>query len=602
MAILLVLLFAILLIAGPVVAGVLGIQLGLAGVISMGVGLMTALVSGIVLTVTKLYHKTSADQAFVRTGQGGAKVVKDGGCLVIPVIHTVVPVSLRTFKLEVTSENEQAMITKDKLRADIEAEFFIRVNPEQDSILQASRSIGGRMVDVEAVKELVEDKLISALRSAAANKTLEELNSERDQFLDSVREDVGADLSPNGFVLETATISKLDQTDEKFLRKDGNMFDAQGARKMAEIVQKNLTERNVLVREGERARTEQDVDTKKQVLSLQQQEAEAQAKQQAEIAQVNAQQEQAARQAEIASAQAVELSDVQKQEALAIAATKKQEAVMVAEQQKEEAIAEAREQKALKEAEMAKAQALKTAEVENIKTVEVTATAEREKEKAVIAARATADAAYVDKQRAADAGAYEVKTKANADKEAAEAKAAAIEREALAHAEAKKAEANGLRAVQMVPVDVDRKQVEVEQDRVENVLKQELEARENSGKVAQEFEIAKLQVDANRDVQVAQAHAVASIWQRADVKLYGTADQVDSMMTSMMQGQTFSQKIDSFFENEGAATALGATAADIAENVAKAVSTSGNSDDSLKGRLLGKKSSKGNDGGPTTVA
>ena len=53
--------------------------------------------------------------------------------------------------------------------------------------------------------------------------------------------------------LETVTISKLDQTDEVHL-KDTNIFDARGRRKIAEVTQENLTERNRLVREGEQAR------------------------------------------------------------------------------------------------------------------------------------------------------------------------------------------------------------------------------------------------------------------------------------------------------------------------------------------------------------
>ena len=196
--------------------------------------------AGVLLVVTRLYQKTKASESFVRTGAGGVQVIRDGGCIVIPFLHELVRVSLQTIKLEVVRENEDALITLDKLRADIRAEFFVRVQPDRESILQASRSLGERMSSSGAVKELVEDKLVSALRTAAAGKTLEQLNSERDEFLAEVMKLVADDLRSNGLILETATISKLDQTDERFLKVE-NIFDAQGRRKIAEITQQNLT-------------------------------------------------------------------------------------------------------------------------------------------------------------------------------------------------------------------------------------------------------------------------------------------------------------------------------------------------------------------------
>ena len=64
-------------------------------------GVVILFVVSIAAVVTKLYRKASANMAFVRTGAGGARVVKDGGTLVVPVIHHVIPVSLETMRLNV---------------------------------------------------------------------------------------------------------------------------------------------------------------------------------------------------------------------------------------------------------------------------------------------------------------------------------------------------------------------------------------------------------------------------------------------------------------------------------------------------------------------
>ena len=44
-------------------------------------------VTALLTAVTKLYRKTKAHEAFVRTGMGKAKVVLDGGSFVVPIIH-----------------------------------------------------------------------------------------------------------------------------------------------------------------------------------------------------------------------------------------------------------------------------------------------------------------------------------------------------------------------------------------------------------------------------------------------------------------------------------------------------------------------------------
>ena len=85
-------------------------------------GLVLLLVGMVATLVTQLYRKTSADQAFVRTGMGGARVVLDAGTYVIPVVHRLLEVNLRTMKLGVNPKGRNALITRDNLRADVLAQ------------------------------------------------------------------------------------------------------------------------------------------------------------------------------------------------------------------------------------------------------------------------------------------------------------------------------------------------------------------------------------------------------------------------------------------------------------------------------------------------
>ncbi|MBY0420808.1 MAG: hypothetical protein K2Q06_00790, partial [Parvularculaceae bacterium] len=65
--------------------------------------------------VARLYRRASKEVSFVRTGFGGQKVIVNGGALVFPVLHEIIPVNMNTLRLEVRRANEQALITKDRM-------------------------------------------------------------------------------------------------------------------------------------------------------------------------------------------------------------------------------------------------------------------------------------------------------------------------------------------------------------------------------------------------------------------------------------------------------------------------------------------------------
>lgn len=538
------LIFGIMLIAAPITCAVLGHPLGgVPTTILLGAGLVFTILAAVVLTITKLYVKTKASEAFVRTGMGGPKVIMDGGALVIPVVHQMVRISLQTFKLEVSREGPAALITEDMLRADIKAEFFIRVPPEIESIKSAARSFGEKMGDTATVTKIVEDKLVSALRTVAATRTLASLNTKRDEFLGEVQRIVAKDLSHNGLTLETATISKLDQADPATL-KDNNIFDAQGLRTIAETTQNQLTARNALTRQGEQARKQQDVETQMKVLELDRKQAEALAAQQAEIAKVQAEQTRQSQEKQIETARAVDLANVAKAQAIEVAKREQQKAIEVAERQKQEAIARAEQERTAAEAALADAEAGREKARQTVKTVEVEAEAERDKKKQVINAQANAEQKYVEAMRAADASAYKLEKEAGAKKAAADAEAEAVTKKANAEAAAKKAQAEGERALALVPVEVANKKVEVEKRRVEEVLKPELEAREAHGQAAQSFELEQLRISKEAEVRIASANATVQLLNKVDAQVFGTPEDVAKMLGHFRSGMGISRTVD----------------------------------------------------------
>ena len=64
-----------------------------------GVILVALFVLGLILT--RLYRRASKEVSFVRTGFGGEKVIMNGGAMVLPVLHEIIPVNMNTLRLEV---------------------------------------------------------------------------------------------------------------------------------------------------------------------------------------------------------------------------------------------------------------------------------------------------------------------------------------------------------------------------------------------------------------------------------------------------------------------------------------------------------------------
>ena len=166
-----------------------------------------------------LYRRSTKETAFVRTGFGGEKVVINAGAFVIPVLHEMSPVNMSVMRIEVRRGETTALITRDRMRVDLIAEFFLRVQPTPESVSLASQTLGRRALQPDGIRDLFEGKFASSLRAGAAEFTLQELHEQRSRFMARVRELASEALSFNGLDLETVSLVDLDQTSLEYFDK-----------------------------------------------------------------------------------------------------------------------------------------------------------------------------------------------------------------------------------------------------------------------------------------------------------------------------------------------------------------------------------------------
>ncbi|MEO0959803.1 MAG: SPFH domain-containing protein, partial [Pseudomonadota bacterium] len=129
-------------------------------------GLVVPIVAIVVLLVfvglvlARLYRRSTREVSLVKTGAGGRRVIMDGGTIVIPLLHEISPVNMKTLRLEVRRWGEGSLITKDRMRVDVGVEFYVSVQANEDGIAKAAQTLGDKTFNIEGLREMIEGKLV----------------------------------------------------------------------------------------------------------------------------------------------------------------------------------------------------------------------------------------------------------------------------------------------------------------------------------------------------------------------------------------------------------------------------------------------------------
>ena len=257
-----------------------------------------------------LYRRSSKEVSFVRTGLGGEKGVLNGGAFVLPIIHNITTVGMRT------------------LRVEIVAEFYVRVSPTAASVSIAAGSLGQRTLEPDSLRELVQGRFVDALGIVAAKMTMEEMQENRGDYIKSVKVLVAESLSETGLVLEAVSLTSLDQASLDVFN-PSNVFDAEGLTQLTEQIETRKKKRNDIEQDttikirSKNLETEQkalEIDKQREFARLKQEReiAKQKSKEQTEIATEQATQEQLAEASRIKSHEEIEKARISQQDTIEV--------------------------------------------------------------------------------------------------------------------------------------------------------------------------------------------------------------------------------------------------------------------------------------------
>ncbi|MBX7514072.1 flotillin family protein [Qipengyuania sp. GH38] len=410
----------------------------------IGMAVIAVVVVSFFAFLLRMYRRASKEIAFVRTGVGGEKVVMNGGALVLPVLHETMPVNMNTLVLSVIRRDGEALITLDRLRIDVKAEFYVRVKPDADAIAMAAQTLGQRTMQPEMLKDLVEGKFVDALRSVAAGMTMNELHEQRADFVQKVQQVSSNDLAMNGLELESVSLTGLDQTSIEHFNAN-NAFDAEGLTKLTEQIEARKKLRNDIEQDTrvqmETKNLEADarsfeIGRDKEYARLQQ-EREVEIRRAAQASEIAREQAERSREADAARIEAKKQVDAQQIEADRLveeARIDQQRALEIARQEQQIAVQNKSREESQAKAEADEARAKAVAAEEQVATSRESEIAERQKKIELIEA-----------SKQAEREAISVRVEAEAERDAATNRAEALRLEAQGEAEAEKLRAEAAR-------------------------------------------------------------------------------------------------------------------------------------------------------------
>ncbi len=229
--------------------------------------LLTIIIAIAVYLLHWLYRHSSKDQSFVRTGLGGEKVVMGGGAFLVPIVHTITRVNMNAVPIEIRRTSEQSLITKNKMRVDVIAEFLVRVIGSKAGVSTAARTLGERTSRPAELKEIVQGRFVDAMAAVAATMTMDEIHTNRGRYINEVA-DLGAKtLENNGLELENASLTSLNQTDVAVFDPN-NAFDAEGLAQLTDQIEQHRKRRNQIESDTRIQITLKDYETEQRSLEI----------------------------------------------------------------------------------------------------------------------------------------------------------------------------------------------------------------------------------------------------------------------------------------------------------------------------------------------
>ena len=160
------------------------------------------------VAIINRYRRCPSDKVLVIYGNRGtsksAKCVHGGGAFVWPIIEDYAYLSLTPIGIDANLTNA---LSKQNIRVDVPCHFTVGISTDPESMLAAAERLLGQ--SAQQIQELARDILFGQLRLVIATMSIEELNSDRDKFLEAITANVEVELKKIGLRLINVNVTDI---------------------------------------------------------------------------------------------------------------------------------------------------------------------------------------------------------------------------------------------------------------------------------------------------------------------------------------------------------------------------------------------------------
>ena len=218
-------------------------------------GVIAILAFGFLLLVTR-YKRCSSDEILVvygRVGGGRAsKCIHGGATMVWPLIQDFKKISLTPMTISIPLDNALSL---QNIRINVPSTFTVGVSTNPLIMNNAAERL--LHLNKNEIEAMAQEIILGQLRLTVASLTIEQINQDRDAFLELIRDNVGAELHKLGLYLINVNI--IDITDES------NYINSIGKKAAAGAVNKALVDVANAERDGAIGKANADREREVQV-------------------------------------------------------------------------------------------------------------------------------------------------------------------------------------------------------------------------------------------------------------------------------------------------------------------------------------------------
>ena len=211
------------------------------------IGIAIFVIFAIIVGILKNYRRCPSDKILVIYGSGTkgetATCIHGGASFVWPIIQDYQYLDLTPFSINIEL---RGALSKQNIRVDVPSSFTVAISTDGRVMHNAAERLLG--LDLRTVQNLASEIILDQLRLVVAQMDVEELNTERERFMEEVRKNVESELSKIGLKLINANITDI--------RDESNYIEALGRKAEAAAINDAKVQVAELNRKGNTAEAE----------------------------------------------------------------------------------------------------------------------------------------------------------------------------------------------------------------------------------------------------------------------------------------------------------------------------------------------------------